>query len=105
MISRSEVFSSVYRGYRNKLTPHLYGYYGSLKNDGMPHKSRFICELSEGIYEGTPIYGVTVIEYDTRAHKWKMNFNLSGVTTSKDKAKKYARELGFNGCLIAGGLL
>lgn len=101
MISKTEIFESVYAGYRNKLTPRIFGYYGSIRSDGHPDKSRFICELSEGVYNTTVIYGVTVIEYhDSRG--WKRNLSLSGVTTSKEKAKKYASELGLKGCFSAG---
>jgi len=99
-----EIFLKVYKEHsKNRLTPEVYGYYGSVKGKGKPRYSQYICELSKGEYsEGKiPIYGVTVIQYHSCEGKWKPNVGLSILIASKDKADEYARKLGLSGELTS----
>jgi hypothetical protein len=98
-IQIENIFHKVYNKYTNRSTPKISRYYGSVCDFGKPDKSEFICELSQGIFGGDkiPIYGVTVIQYNTCTGKWEKNLAMSGVTTVKIKAETYASELGFTG--------
>ena len=93
MVTAGEIFSGIYKGYVNRLTPYINAYCGSIDENGNPADSQFICELSHGRYNETPVYGVTVIEFNHSKRTWEKNIELSKSTLKKEKAQQYANDI------------